>query len=515
MAEPKRTPIEPSLVARIGQAVRYAITGASDAWMGPNQPLAPTADKPSDQTQGRAFDYRVGVNLDLKPKVPEGGVDYETLRMLADGYDLVRLCVETRKDQIAAQTWGFKLKGSDETTDPRLEDLEAFFKFPDKVNDWETWCRILIEDMLVIDATTIYPRLTRGGQPYAFETVDGATIKRVVDGYGRTPMPPDPAYQQVLKGMPVIDYTYLELVYRPRNLRSYKLYGFSPVEQIVTTINIALRRQLNQLSYYTDGNVPDALFTSPESWTPEQIRQFQDWWDILTSNETKRKGRFVPGGTGFIDTKQAAMGPGDAVINEWLARVVCFCFNITPTALVATNNRATSDSQKEQAEDEGLKPTKQWLKNLIDYLVVTYFGYGDIEFQWITEKEVDALKQAQIAQIYLAAKVLTPDEVRVELGMDPMTPEQIEQLKALAPPPPMMAPPGQDPGHVNGEPKPVNGEGPKGEGPPGAGTSKADQIHIHMPEIKTGDTLVEIGGTVVKVEHADGRVTETRTDGRS
>jgi len=36
-----------------------------------------------------------------------------------------------------------------------------------------------------------------------------------------------------------------------------------------------------------------------------------------------------------------------------------------------------------------------------------------------------------------------------------------------------------------------------------------------MPEIKTGDTLVEIGGTVVKVEHADGRVTETRTDGRS
>ena len=146
---------------------------------------------------------------------------------------------------------------------------------------------------------------------------------------------------------------------------------------------------------------------------------------------------------------------------------------------------------------------------------MTYFGYADIEFAWVTEKEVDALKQAQIAQIYLAAKVLTPDEVRAEIGMDPMTPEQLEELKALQPPPPMMAPPGQDPGHVNGEPKPVNGEGPKGEGPPGAGTSKADQIHIHMPEIKMGDTLVEVGGTVVKVEQADGKVVETRTDGRS
>ena len=98
--------------------------------------------------------------------------------------------------------------------------------------------------------------------------------------------------------------------------------------------------------------------------------------------------------------------------------------------------------------------------------------------------------------------------------MDPMTPEQVEQIKALKPAPPAPFMPGQDPGHVNGEPKPENGQGPKGSGePPPA--AKADQIHIHMPEIKTGDTLVEIGGTVVKVEHADGKVTETWTDGRS
>jgi len=514
MAEPKRTPIDPGLVARLGQAVRYVVSGATTAWMGPNQPLAPVADKPEDQTAGRAMDYMSGVNVTAQPKVPDGGVDYNTLRGFADAYDLVRLCIETRKDQIAAQRWQFKLRNSDETTDGRLAELEAFFKFPDKVNDWETWCRILMEDMLVIDATTLYPRLTNGGQPFAFETMDGAMIKREIDGYGRTPMPPEPAYQQTIKGLPAIDYTLTELVYRPRNLRSYKLYGFSPVEQIVTTINIALRRQLNQLEYFTDGNLPSALIAAPEAWTPDQIKQFQKWYDERISNQSKRVAQFVPGGVNVIDTKQALWGPADGVLNEWLARLVCFCFNVTPTALVATNNRATSDSQKEQAEDEGLKPTKQWLKNLIDYLVVTYFGYADIEFDWVVEKEVDALKQAQIAQIYLAASVVTPDEVRAELGMDPLSAEQLEQIKAMKPAPPMMAPPGQDPGHVNGEPKPVNGAEPKGSGeaPPAA---KADQIHIHMPEIKTGDTLVEIGGTVVKVEHADGKVTETWTDGRS
>ena len=513
MAEPIKTPLEPGLIARVAQGIRYIVTGASDAWMGPNQPTPPQADSPTDQTKGRAFDYRAGVNLDLRPKTPEGGIDFTILRGLADAYDLVRLCIETRKDQICAQDWTFKIKGNDKAIDPRLDELVAFFQTPDKVNDWEAWVRLLLEDLFVIDAPTVYPRLTRGGQPWSFEAVDGATIKRVVDGFGRTPMAPDPAYQQILKGIPAVDYTFDELIYRPRNMRTNKIYGFSPVEQIVTTVNIALRRQTHQLSYYIEGNIPDALMATPTDWTPDMVRQFQDWWDGVTTNTTKRKGRFIPGGTTFIDTKQSAMGPGEQVMNEWLARVVCFAFSISPTSLVASNNRATSDSQKEQAEDEGLKPAKRWLKRLIDYIVATYFGYPDLEFSWVTSKEIDALKQAQIDQIYLANKVVTADEVRVDnLGKEPLTDEQKEQISAANPAPVMMNPNAdQNPDQE----KPPNGEGPSGEGPKGSGSSKAETIHIHMPEIKTGDTLVEIGGTVVKVEQADGKVSEIRTDGRS
>ena len=498
MANPVKTPLPPGLVARLVSGVRYVVTGASDAWMGPNQPLPPTADSPSDETRGRAFDYRVGINLDTVPKTPEAGISYDLLRGLADGYDLVRLCIETRKDQISAQEWQFKIKGDDKATDPRLDDLMAFFQSPDRMNSFDIWCRLLLEEMLVIDAATVYPRMTRGGQPFAFEPLDGSTIKRVIDGYGRTPMTPEPAYQQILKGLPAVDYTLDELIYRPRNPRVYKLYGFSPVEQIVTTVNIALRRQITQLDYYTNGNVPNALVAAPEAWTPDMISQFQDWWDSITTQETKQRARFIPGGMSFIDTKQAAMGPSDQVVNEWLARVVCFAFNISPTQLVSMNNRATSDSQKEQAEDEGLKPTKRWLKQLIDEIVVRYFGHTDIEFQWVTEKELDGLKAAQINQIYLQEGVLTPDEVRTDLGLDPLTPEQKDDLLAAKPqplPPPTPAP----------QPTAPNGASP-GE------KEKSETIHIHMPEIKTGDTLVEVGSTVVKFENADGSVRELRDD---
>ena len=134
MAEPIKTPLEPGLIARVAQGIRYIVTGASDAWMGPNQPTPPQADSPTDQTKGRAFDYRAGVNLDLRPKTPEGGIDFTILRGLADAYDLVRLCIETRKDQICAQDWTFKIKGNDKAIDPRLDELVAFFQTPDKVN---------------------------------------------------------------------------------------------------------------------------------------------------------------------------------------------------------------------------------------------------------------------------------------------------------------------------------------------------------------------------------------------
>ena len=125
---------------------------------------------------------------------------------------------------------------------------------------------MLIEDLLVLDAPCIYPRKTIGGELYALEPVDGSTIKRLLDDTGRTPLPPEPAYQQILHGVPANNYMRQELIYRPRNLRTNKVYGYSPVEQVITSVNIAMRRQLHQLDYYQSGSVPDALIGVPDTW---------------------------------------------------------------------------------------------------------------------------------------------------------------------------------------------------------------------------------------------------------
>ena len=129
-----------------------------------------------------------------------------------------------------------------------------------------------------------------GGSPFSFDVIDRATIKPLIGEDGRAPEPPDPAYQQILKGIPAADFSAEELLYLPRNLRAHRLYGMSPVEQIALTINIALRRDAATLDYYRAGSTPDAFATLPKEWTADQIRSFQDYFDALMSGNLAAQG---------------------------------------------------------------------------------------------------------------------------------------------------------------------------------------------------------------------------------
>lgn len=79
--------------------------------------------------------------------------------------------------------------------------------------------RMLREDLLVIDAPTLYVRRTRGSPIWAFEPLGGATIKQPIDDWGCTPGRAASAYLQILKGVLAIDFAAYELIYAPRNRR--------------------------------------------------------------------------------------------------------------------------------------------------------------------------------------------------------------------------------------------------------------------------------------------------------
>jgi hypothetical protein len=219
---------------------------------------------------GRTWDFIPGYNLTTKPRYDEP-ITFATLRALAESYDPLHLVIERRKDQVCRLPWSIRVKHDDHSkaikrpkaselpkeTIGRIKEITQFFKKPDGELTFRSWLRALIEDLLVTDAPTLYCSRTRGGQLLGLWPVDGSTIKRVIDDWGRTPKPVEfngdpfmwngelvtlenhqangfklmngfmypPAYQQILKGLPAVNYTTRDLYYRPNNLRPGRVYG--------------------------------------------------------------------------------------------------------------------------------------------------------------------------------------------------------------------------------------------------------------------------------------------------
>jgi hypothetical protein len=206
------------------------------------------------------------------------------------------------------------------------------------------------------------------------------------------------------------------LLYLPRNLRSHRLYGFSPVEQIVLTINIALRREQATLDYYNTGSIPDSFATLPKDWTVDQIRQFQDYFDALMSGNLARRRmvKFMPAEFKLTETRQP---PLKDLYDGWLARVICHAFSLPASAFVTQLNRATSQTLRTQAATERLAPLKAWVKMALDRMIALCFRAPDLEFYWVGDDGVDPLEQAQTIAILVNAGVKTVAEARAELGL--------------------------------------------------------------------------------------------------
>lgn len=422
MTRPSRGGVQGLPLTPYSLTVRYGASGQGTGWFGPSAPLRPSAPL---EVAGRRFDYPAGYNLDTTARASEA-VGFAQLRRLADGYDLLRLVIETRKDQAARMRWTIRARDGERGNDARAKALTAFFRKPDGLNAWADWLRMGLEDVLVIDAFTLFKQRDRAGNLLALEPIDGATIKPILGENGRIPHPllrggdtlwPE-AYQQILKGLPAVNYTARDLLYRPRNLRTDRVYGYSPVEQVMTTVNIALRRQVMTLEYFTSGTVPDALIGVPETWTPDQIATYQRYWDSLFTDATaeRRRARFVPGKVALHQTSEPQL---KGEFDEWLSRIVCFAFSTSPQALIKQMNRASADTQKEIAEQEGLAPLLDWVKTTVDGVLEDEFDAADHEFAWIEEQHLDAAKQAEIARGQTSGGLRTINEARADLGLAP------------------------------------------------------------------------------------------------
>jgi len=471
-----------------------------DQFMGSFGPSVPAQPTPMDVLRGgmllpRRSQYPVGYNLPSGPGSYKL-IDFGTLRSLARIHDVSRRCIEVRKQEIATMDWEVTFKDPDQAKaqkqqararsraaangrtiatqelsadDQAIKELTAFWDAPDPIRQFgfDDWLKLLVENILVIDAPTIFPHPTwqpgrgrLGSDLYALEILAGDTIKPLIDVRGAPPQPPNPAYQQFLWGIPRVElqqelldattrpvsalpadgvttwsvpndqadlYQNPQLYYPVYNPQDDSLYGFPNIEQIILTVNLALKRQQWWTGYFTDGTIPAGLLHLPEDWNPSDIREYEETWNALLSTEQawKHRVKAIPGSTGFSQLKpMIGTDAGITAFDEWLARLTCLGLDVTPDEIglqprSGLGGGGYSAAQENVTYRKSLKPVTNWVEKLARRINERHFRRPDLVTIFMYEEAEDALKHAQEDEILVRSGIKTQIECRQDRGLDP------------------------------------------------------------------------------------------------
>ncbi|MDL2342322.1 MAG: phage portal protein [Patescibacteria group bacterium] len=354
-----------------------------------------------------------------------GQVSFETLRQFSRQHEISRICINARKRQITSLEWDIVASDPEDKTDytKDIALIKAYFKnlggYRMRFNKLQD---TLIEDLLVMDAAVLYKERNFRGDIMYYMPVDASTIKLRVDNSGSTPEPPEVAYQQYVRGQLTGEYTADEMVYEMINPRTDTPYGLAPLESLIMVVTSALKSTLYNLDFLTAGNIPEGLLTLPENWTMTQIEEYMTYFDSLVAGDSGQmtKMKPIPGGSVFIETSKRS-DMAFAEFNMWLMQLTCAMFDIQPQEIGFTINvnKANGSEQGDITTRRGILPLTNLLTEIWDEAIQIDLGFPQLKFKYLGLEDRDQLAEAQTYAAQLSAGILTVDEVRKDMGLEP------------------------------------------------------------------------------------------------
>ena len=417
--------------------------------LGPGVPIMPV----HPEKEPRLFDYSPGFNIAITPRTYED-IQFPALRALSRSWDVAALCIQRNIDDLRQLRWEIRPKavpGMDreavKSRKSRLEatraEVEGFWMTPDQSKSWSSWVHAYFLEMYETDAACLYLETARDGSLYAVQLVDGSTIAPIVDERGRLPHPPEPAFRQIIRGMPWtmymqdlqlppeerrLSFDRSHMVYEPFWGRNDSPYGHPPMEWVILTVQRALARQVLDFRLYNDGTTPFDFYKMPGEWTGSQIAEAQTAFDQLLAMPAQRaKLRLMPGGTGsglehgFLEPKTDT--------EEFLLHVGCAAYNRSPMEMgfIRSSGGAGLGGKgvaKEQgaAANKGVRAAAFHLKAILDRITGLHFS-PELEIIFPELEDTEAAKErAEAEDIRLRNGSLGLDEARLDRDLDPIGP---------------------------------------------------------------------------------------------
>ena len=307
----------------------------------------------------RSQDFTTGINIAGRPRRNER-VSFATLRGLVEAYDVARICIWHRIDSVRSLDWNIIAKpGINGDLSDEIDYARSVMEYPaagDPTTPFHTWLGEYLFDVLAYDAGALYRIRNNAGQTIGLRVIDGTTLAPQLDDWGNRPEPPAPAYVQYNQGLPWNWLTTEDIIYVPTRKVANSPYGQSPLESILLTANTDLRLQLYFLQKFTEGNIPEAFATAPETWGPEQIGAFQEAWDafLLGDQAQKNQIKWVPHGTSFAWSSEKDFSDE---LSLFLMRKTLASYHVVPADLGLTEdvNKACHSDDTETLTEHGWK----------------------------------------------------------------------------------------------------------------------------------------------------------------
>jgi HK97 family phage portal protein len=205
--------------------------------------------------------------------------------------------------------------------------------------------------------------------------------------------------------------------------------GLSPMEHAESVLNIDFSSRKFANDFYNAGGIPNGVIESDQEITQEQAQTIKERWRAATAN---REVAVIGAGAKYA---QVSVKPEEsqflATQKENLAQLARF-FSLDPAMIGGPAGTTMTYTNMEQRNSQFRTYTLGfWIKRLEDSFSALLSGPTFVTFNDEAFMRGDVETQAKVDNQHIAAKIITPSEVRYKKNLPPMTEAQLAEVNMV------------------------------------------------------------------------------------
>lgn len=334
---------------------------------------------------------------------------------------IVRRAINIKKNGLLNLSWTIEKRDISDTYDytSEIQCIRNCIENPNNGDTYRSLVGAVIEDIETGDCGAI--EVVQGGdwnKPIWLYPVDGFTVEYNGNWNGDKNKP---RYFQTVNGetkkIALLDE---DLIYLKSNDYTYSPLGHSPLESAFDLINYLLNVQ-EYAATVTSNAIPKFILNLGKNLDDNKVIAFRKYF----GEEIYGTGKIpIVGGSEGIQTHQLTAINDDGLYLQWqhfLITIVAYTFGIDPKRFNegSQTDRSTVDEQKENINDEAIKPLAKLFEEQFNRKIISRLGLGDrLIFRYQFE-DTESRKMAKVDRItkIFDSDLITIDEGREMLGL--------------------------------------------------------------------------------------------------